>query len=375
MSRVVVALDAFKGALDQAKACQAVAEGLQTEWPALAVDICPLADGGEGTGAVFVAEGAKARVTTVVDAYGRPREARWYQWGSIALIEASEGSPYLPQHRRPGHPRSSTSFGTGALIRTALETKEVSEVWVALGGTGSVDGGIGLLAALGARFEDVQHRMLEPKVDNWDTIQQASLPRLAKPVTALVDVLVPLLGPSGALEGFGPQKGLSLSEARAWTPSLRHFAQAVDSQALETPGAGAAGGMGFALAALGARIASGAEFVAEKVGLRERLRAADWVVTGEGRMDEQSLMGKVVAVVLAEAKRARIPAIAVAGQIPWDLSRFYESGLAWAEPITTQPIALEEAIAQTGDALRAAGARVARIMQMIAEGEKGHVQG
>lgn len=375
MARVLVALDAFKGSLDQVRACEVVRNGLHQAWDDLDVDLCPLADGGEGTGAVLLAEGAQVHHMESVDAYGRPHRARWYKWGRIALVEASEGSPYVPEGDRPLHAWASTSAGTGVLIKNALEDPEIESIWVALGGTGSVDGGMGLLAALGAEFFDGAGRPLEALATQWSAVAEVRLPKMGgRPITALCDVMVPLLGPHGALETFGPQKGLSLEEARVGNVALGQFADRVAGWARDLPGAGAAGGMGFALAALGAELTSGARFLAEHVGLRERMEQADWVITGEGRLDQQSLMGKVVAVVLELGLETRTPVIALAGQLPSDLDPFFRRGLAFAEPLGPRPMTLAEALSLGEDCLQAAGVRLGWLLRwMRTKGDAGNV--
>ncbi len=203
---------------------------------------------------------------------------------------------------------------------------------------------------------------------------EARLPQIGCPITALSDVMVPLLGPEGALETFGPQKGLSLEEARIGNGALAQFSERVASGARDLPGAGAAGGMGFALAALGAELTSGAQFLADRVRLRERMEQADWVITGEGRLDQQSLMGKVVGVVLQLGIATSTPIIALAGQLPADLGPFFRQGLSFAEPLAPRPMTLADALNLSEQSLQAAGVRLGRLLQwMRTKGEAGNV--
>lgn len=359
MPRVLIAMDSFKGSLTAGTACRAFAEGLRRVSPALTADCCPLADGGEGTGDVLGGEIVPVRV---VDTYGRPADARWIRHGRVAVVEASAGSPYLSPERRPGPANVSTSRGTGLLVRSALADPAVDEVWVALGGTGTVDGGIGFLDALGAHFYDYQDHPLDAVMGNWHKVERVTLPHLAKRVVGLADVWVPLLGVDGALARFGPQKGLSSADARRLGPSLARFSERINSRAAAAPGAGAAGGIGFALAALGAELVSGARWIAQAVGLSDRVQQADWVVTGEGCLDEQSLLGKVVSEVLAVARRNGRPVWAVAGTVPLNLNRFYEAGLTAAESLVSGPMDVKDAQNATERFLEAAGERFGRML-------------
>ncbi|MCY0877647.1 MAG: glycerate kinase [Firmicutes bacterium] len=358
---VLIACDAFKGSVNQQDAASAIARGLARGFPGLKVDLCPLADGGEGSGLIVKSRGGQAFSQVVPDAYGSPHVAEWVYYEGIALVESAQGSPYVPPGRRPGSALTTTSRGTGELVSAALGHPNVREVWVALGGTGCVDGGIGFLGALGATFYDRDGRLLDPVVASWARVEQVVLPPLAKPVVGLSDVWVPLLGEHGALRLFGPQKGLRREEVEAAEVALAHFAKAINPQAASLPGAGAAGGIGFALRALGASLRPGAAWFAEWCQLSERMAEADLVVTGEGRLDQQSLLGKVVSVVLEESGRQHKPVIALAGEIPDDLSAFYQAGLTSAWPIVPGPVTLEAAVSHTREWLEAAGERLGRL--------------
>ncbi|MCY0899442.1 MAG: glycerate kinase [Firmicutes bacterium] len=359
---VLVACDAFKGALNQAAVVEAIAAGLRRGYPSVRVDACPLADGGEGSSLLMQARGGQVHSVTVADAYGAPHVAHWVSYQGIALVESAEGSPYVPPDRRPAASAlTTTSRGTGELIQAALEHPEVREVWVALGGTGCVDGGIGLLGALGAKFYDSQGRQLAPVVGSWAKVLRVVLPRLAKPLVGLADVWVPLLGVNGALERFGPQKGLRLEEMAEAEAALQQFAESVRPGLADHPGAGAAGGIGFALLALGASLQPGARWWAEWSHLPQRIAASDVVITGEGRLDEQSLMGKVVSIVLEEGRRQQKPVVVLAGEIPDDLTPFYAAGLTSAWSIVTGPVPLRDALAKTEGWLREAGERLGRL--------------
>ncbi len=365
MRTVLVAADSFKGGLDQQSVCHALAEGIRRGCHSrVDLDLCPLADGGEGTGLVVSSWGGAVEWLIAEDAYGRPRRAQWIRYHRTALVEASQGSPYVPPGDRPFGARRTTSRGTGQLLRHALEDPGIEDVWLALGGSGSVDGGLGLLVELGARFFDRKGGVLEPSLEILDAIWRAEFPTLSKPVTVLADVMVPLSGPTGALRQFGPQKGLPLSQALTLDGQLGEFSERVAPGAGGMPGAGAAGGMGFALGALGARIVSGADWLAARSRLDERAARADLVVTGEGRLDPQSLMGKVISVVLKSARKAGKPVVVIAGQIPEDMRQYYDSGVSLALALPRGPMTLEESIHHTEALVRASGEQIGRMLDL-----------
>lgn len=366
-TRVLVAMDAFKGALSQIDVGEALKRGLQRGYGAdLTVELCPLADGGEGTGHLFGALGAQMRQTTVADAYGRPRSARWWIMNGLALVESAEATPYLDPQVRPAQSAlTTTSRGTGQVIQAALADPAVNTVVVALGGTGSVDGGMGLLAELGAVFFDAQGGVLDPEARFWEAVASCRLPGLIKPVIALVDVLVPLLGSRGMLRGFGPQKGLTPDEIDRAEPALAHFGSVVSRTACDLPGAGAAGGMGFGLGALGVPLRSGAAWWAERVGLRQRVGQSQVVITGEGSLDAQSLWGKAVSVVLESAQEQHRPVIAVAGQLGHDLEPLYQAGLTAALAIGPGPEEWGQALSHTAINLERTGQSLGRLLRVL----------
>ncbi len=370
--RIVLAPDSFKGTATQQQVAAALERGLRRGWGrSLDVETRLMADGGEGTADIFVNAGALWVPEVVHDAYGRPRQAGWARHGAIGIVEAAQGSPYVPPADRPASVLETTSRGTGELVQAAWNHPQVTEVWVALGGSGCVDGGMGLLDALGAKFYDREGRSLQPRVPNWPRVARIDLPALKKPVRVLADVWVPLLGPDGALQMFGPQKGLDQEKARELEPDLEHFAACLGPGLASSPGAGAAGGMGAALAALGAHLTRGAEWIAERTELAAAVSRADLVVTGEGRMERQSLVGKVVGVVLDHARKAHVPAVVVAGSIPDDLGPFYQRGLSFALALGREPRESLKALADTERDLEAAGETLGRMLCVASAMRKG----
>jgi glycerate 2-kinase len=322
--RVVLAPDKFAGTLSAAEAAAAMAAGWAQARPGDELVLAPMADGGEGTIDVLAAAvpGAELVDEQVADARGRACPAVWLRLpDGRAMVESAQAcglSRLAPADRDP---LRTTSYGVGQLLRAAAASG-AREVVVGLGGSATVDGGAGMATGLG-------HRLLRAdgngvKVGGtWvrDVAAVRPGPSLGVPVTVASDVTNPLLGPDGAAPVFGPQKGADAAAVALLEEGLRVLADVVERDLpggpwRDRPGAGAAGGMGFALMAFcGARIVPGAEAMGSLVGLEDALAGAGAVVTGEGSLDASSLAGKAPAHVLARARAHGARAMAVAGRI------------------------------------------------------------
>ena len=327
MSAVVLAPDSFKGSITAADACAALAAGWREVDPAAELVVRPMADGGEGTLDAFAAAVPRARRMPVVvtGPDGRDIEAAWLllppsadapAGTGVVELASTSGIELLGDARLPldAHTR-----GFGEAIAAALD-HGVTRLVLGIGSSASTDGGAGLLRALGARFRDGDGLRSLADVDVLDVTEL----RMPPPggVLVLSDVTNPLLGPTGAAAVFGPQKGLGPDDVPGADASLSRWAGVV-AAALPgadpaAPGAGAAGGTGFALQAWGARLVSGSAEVAELIGLAGAVAAASLVVTGEGSFDAQSAAGKAPAQVLAVAAAAGVPVALVAGRIAAD---------------------------------------------------------
>lgn len=361
--RIVLAPDAFKGSLSQTEVADALQEGICRRYRgALQFDRCLMADGGEGTAELLAGTGAEVREIEVVDAYGRARPACYWKRGRVAITEAAQSSPFCPPESRLGSALRTTSWGTGQLLQACLSDPEVDEVWLGLGGSGCSDGGIGFLAALGAEFRGTNRERLDDDVKNWLQITTAQVPKLAKKVIGLVDVMAPLTGPRGAMYQFGPQKGLTREECVWGDHALSHWASKIAPTSKKVRGAGAAGGIGFALHLMGGELVSGAQFVARHIGLKAGIEEADLVLTGEGRLDTQSLEGKVVPTVLCMARGASTPTVVVAAEVPDDLTEFYRLGMTFALPITRAPMAVETAMRSARSLVTSSGETLGQIL-------------
>ncbi|GAA3363220.1 glycerate kinase [Saccharopolyspora gregorii] len=330
---VLIAPDKFKGSLTAPEVANALAAGL----PGVEVRLAPIADGGDGTVDAAIATGYRRMQARVTGPVGAPLAADFALLGDQAVVELASASGLALLPTRELAPMTASSFGTGELIRAALDAGARTIV-LGVGGSACTDGGAGMLAALGARLLADAGRPLPPGGGGLVELAEVDLsgldPRLADADIVLAsDVDNPLLGERGAAHVYGPQKGADPTQVRLLDAALRSWSGAVTRaggrEAADEPGAGAAGGVGYAaLAVLGARQRPGADLVLELVGFDAALPGAGLVLTGEGSVDEQTLHGKGPAAVAARAAAAGVPAIAVAGRCSLAPERLRDAGFA-----------------------------------------------
>jgi len=376
--RVVVAPDSFGGALDSVGVANAIARGWLSVRPDDTVIRRPMADGGEGTLAALATaleDGAERRSLATVDALGRPIEAEWLlvDEGRGAFIEmaAASGLARLaPAERTAENVRLASTRGTGELIRAALDAG-VERITIGLGGSATNDGGAGLLRALGVRILDAAGTEL---ADGGAALAAAARidaagidPRLADVALVVAsDVTNPLCGPRGASATYGPQKGADPATVEELDGALAAFGRAIEAatgrRVADLPGAGAAGGTTAGLLGFtGAVVRPGVEVIAELVRLGEALEAADLVITGEGRADEQTLHGKAAMGVAALAGARHTPVVLLCGALgPGAEALETATALTLVQPIPDGPLSLEAAMADTRRLLEDAAARLAR---------------
>ena len=338
MAHVLVAPDKFKGTLTAAEVAAHVATGLRSAHPDLDVVAAPVADGGDGTLDAAVAAGFRRVAATVTGPLGAPVEAAFALRGSTAVVElaAASGLALLGERRAA---RDATSRGTGELIRAALDAG-ADEIVLGVGGSASTDGGAGMLQALGARLLDAHDAELAPGGAALIKLARVDLSALDVRLrdtrfTLASDVDNPLLGAQGAAAVYGPQKGASARDVELLDAALTRWSRLVDVAAAARPGAGAAGGVGYAaLAVLNAALRPGIEVVLELIGFADRLTGASLVITGEGALDEQTLHGKAPMGVAAAAQRAGIPVVAVCGMCTLPADRLAGAGIDAAYALT-----------------------------------------
>jgi glycerate kinase len=370
---VVIAPDSFKGSLDAQAVCEAIARGLRRVWPDAGIRACPMADGGEGTLGAVLSRGGERRQREVTGAGGKPRVAAYgivnSREGVTAVIEAAEvvGITDLDGMSLPVTARATQ--GIGELIRVLLDA-DVRRFMIGLGGSSTNDGGAGMLAALGLKLVDAAGRDIAPTPERLASLSVVDAhgldPRLAQSsITIMSDVNNPLCGERGATAIFGPQKGVRAEAIAAIDATLARYAvlaeRAVGSNAAAKPGAGAAGGLGFALQLVGGSFRSGAEVVADLIGLDAALAGADWAFTGEGRTDLQTLLRKAPYVVAERARAAHVPITLLSGAVDAaalpELGRVFDGCFA----LPSGPMTLADCIANADLLLADRAEQVGRV--------------
>ncbi len=372
--RVLLAIDSFKGSVSSAQAESAVAEGVRRIWPDAEVSALPLADGGEGTLDAVAACGGEIVTCEVAGPLGDRASARMLVDAEreSAVIEMAEaaGIGYSPCTESAA--LAATTYGVGELMLHAVRAG-AKTLYIGLGGSAANDGGAGMLQALGARLVDDHGRDIAPGLAGLEQVAGVDLVPAVRAldgvrIVVLSDVENPLVGRRGALAVFGGQKGLPTGDVEAvakydsWMVGYGRLLDAAIAEAraqgllrvpedartfgsvLGVPGAGAAGGLGAALLALGAELRSGVETVLDLVGFDERVRDVDLVITGEGNMDEQSAAGKAPVGVARRSKRYGKPVVAVVGGRADNLDAVYEQGIDLVLPICRKPMDLEQAL-------------------------------
>ena len=364
--KILVAPDKFKGSLNAREVAENIALGLRDVLPDAVINTMLVADGGEGT-ADAICQACGEKVTCAAhDALGREIEAE-YGWLSDRATAVMEMSAAAGMWRIPPGERDllrTDTFGVGEMIRDAAR-RGAKEILVGLGGSATNDGGFGMARALGFQFLANEHEVETPaELVNLAQIKSAAS-RLSIGITAAVDVQNPLLGPRGATRIFGPQKGGTPEQLETLERALKRLAEVVANDlgcnCRDVPGAGAAGGLGFGLMSFcGANIKPGFDVVAEFIGLRNAIAKADFVITGEGRLDEQSLEGKAPAGVARLARKSGKRVFAIAGsasQTP-AVRALFDEVLILARP----PITPEQSIARAPDLLRERARELAGMM-------------
>ncbi|MBZ6204632.1 glycerate kinase [Streptomyces olivaceus] len=371
--RVLVAADKFKGSLTAVEVAERVTAGLRRVVPDVRVEALPVADGGDGTVAAAVAAGFERREVRVAGPLGDEVTAAYALREGTAVVEMAEASGL---HRLPGGvlaPLTASTRGSGELLRAALDAGARTIVF-GVGGSATTDGGAGMLAALGARFLNADGRPVAPGGGGLARLASADLsgldPRLADVELVLAsDVDNPLTGPKGAPAVYGPQKGASPDDVTALDAALGHFAKVLEGTEgvgaraagyARSPGAGAAGGIGFGAMLLGARFRPGIEVMLDVLGFAPALERADLVITGEGSLDEQTLHGKAPAGVAAAARAAGKEVVAVCGRLALPAEALGRAGIRRAYPLTDVEPDVAKCIADAGPILERVAEAVAR---------------
>ncbi|HDR7705552.1 MULTISPECIES: glycerate kinase [Bacillus] len=377
--KVVIASDSYKESLKAIEVCEAIERGFRAIFPNAKYVKIPIGDGGEGTVESLV-DATGGRIISI-SVTGPLRESVQAFYGvskdkKTAFIEmaAASGLQHVPVEKR--NPLITTTKGTGELILHALN-QGAEYIILGLGGSATNDGGAGMLAALGVRFINDKGEVIDPSGGTLHSIVAIDFsqmdPRLkGVKIEAACDVDNPLVGMQGASFVFGRQKGANIEMMKELDENLKHYANIlkryVSSDVSEIPGAGAAGGMGAAvISVLKGDLRRGIEIVLDYTNFDKHIEDADLIITGEGRIDEQTAYGKAPVGVAGRAKRFSVPVIAIGGSVSSDYSAVYEKGIDAVFSITTRPMTLEEAYRVAEENIEMTTKNIATVWKIASE--------
>ncbi|MGW3498274.1 glycerate kinase [Streptomyces sp. NPDC001020] len=368
---MLIAADKFKGSLTAVEVAERVTTGLRRVVPGLEVEALPVADGGDGTVDAAVVAGFERREVRVAGPLGREVTAAFALRGDTAVVEMAEASGLQRLPAGVFAPLTASTYGSGELLLAALDAG-VRTIVFGAGGSATTDGGAGMLSALGARFLGAEGEPVRPGGGGLAALARADLsdldPRLSSVDLVLAsDVNNPLTGPTGAPAVYGPQKGASPAEVKTLDAALAHYVkvleEAVGPRAAEyavSPGAGAAGGLGYGALLVGARFRPGIEVMLDALGFASALERASLVITGEGALDEQTLHGKAPVGVAAAARAAGKKVVAVCGRLALTPRALARAGIRQAYPLTEVEPDVATCIAEAGPLLEQVAERIAR---------------
>lgn len=372
--RVVIASDSFKGSNPSHRIGQKISEGVLKVFPDADIEIVPIGDGGEGTvDAVIYEMNGSIRELTVTGPLGEPVKASYGKAGHVAVIEmaSASGLPLVPDKKK--NPLKTTTYGTGELIKDALD-QGCTKILVAIGGSATNDGGVGMAQALGYSFKDASGSEIGyggGELKKTASIDASGASKLldAAEIDIMCDVSNPLCGPTGASAVYGPQKGADPEMVKTLDENLAHLAKTVKTQLgsdhRDTPGSGAAGGLGFGLISFAkGELRSGIEAVLEAINFDEKVKEADLVITGEGKMDGQSIYGKAPVGVAKFAKKYDIPVLAMVGDIGKGIEAVYDHGIDSVMSNVNRAMPLKDAMAESADLMVDAAERAMRMIRI-----------
>lgn len=366
--KIIIAVDSFKGTLSAKEACTIISGEISALLPSANIIIKPMADGGEGTAdAMLTAMGGtwiKKEVTGPLPDMKVNAGFAWFQNESTALVEMASASGIQLLSKSQLNPMLTTTYGTGQLIKAALQ-KKPKKIILAVGGSATVDGGVGAAMALGWNFLDNSGKPIPLGGQGLAQIAKIVKPQILNlvPVEVLCDVDNPLCGPHGGAAVFGPQKGATPEMVNQLENALSHLADLVKTQLnieiKNVPGSGAAGGLAAgAIAFMNAKLVPGIETVIAQSHLNNELTDADWIITGEGSFDHQSLRGKVVSGIAKVAKKYNVPTAVIAGSVNISPEEYRKFGIIAAVPCRTEGMSLDYALENARELLKAAAKKL-----------------
>lgn len=375
MMKIIVAVDSFKGSITTVMAADTIENGIKKVFPQADVVKIPMADGGEGTvDTLVIGTGGIKKQVEVTDPLGGKIIAEYGMInGDTAVIEmaAASGLPLVPEDKR--NPMVTTSYGTGELIKAALD-EGCRKIIMGVGGSATNDAGVGMTQALGMSFKDNKNNEIGyggGSLSNISSIDSEGLDERLKECEFMIasDVTNKLCGDEGASAIYGPQKGATKEMIKILDKNLRHLAKKIkddcNKDVLDIPGCGAAGGLPTLLLTYGnVALKSGIEIVLDTINFEKHLPNTDLVITGEGRIDKQSVFGKVPVGVAEKAKKYDIPVLAIVGGIGEGASSVYEYGVDSIMSIVNKPMPLSEAMENSTELLEDVTERVMRSIKM-----------
>lgn len=375
--KVIIATDSFKGSASSVEVANYIENGIKKINKNLVIKKIPIADGGEGTVEILI-EGNEKGIYKYLEVSGPLKLATTARYGvinqRIAIMEMAEASGIQLIKKEDLNPFITTTYGVGEIIKEILNTG-IREIYIGIGGSSTNDGGAGMLACLGAKFYDSKGEEIGYTPNDLKFISKIDLTNFDKriketKIIVLSDVNNVLCGKNGASYVYGPQKGADKKEVIELDSILKRYGDLIDKMynkkySLE-PGSGAAGGLGFALLSIcGAEIKPGVETIMELIDFESEIKNADLVITGEGRIDNQSINGKVPIGVTRIAKKYNIPVIAVVGSSDKNLMNIYKNGVDLVLDIINEPMHLEDAILNVKELLEFTGEKVAKILNLM----------
>ncbi|WP_343997488.1 glycerate kinase [Streptomyces thermocarboxydovorans] len=368
---MLVAADKFKGSLTAVEVAERVTAGLRRVVPDVRVEALPVADGGDGTVAAAVAAGFERREVQVTGPTGDEVTAAYALRDGTAVVEMAEASGLQRLPEGVLAPLTATTYGSGELLRAALDAGARTIVF-GVGGSATTDGGAGMLSALGARFLKADGEPVAPGGGGLADLASADLSGLDERLSSIEFVLAsdvdnPLTGPKGAPAVYGPQKGASPEDVERLDAALAHYAKVLEgelgakaAELAASPGAGAAGGIGYGALLVGARFRPGIEVMLDVLGFAPALERADLVITGEGSLDQQTLHGKAPAGVASAARAAGKEVVAVCGRLALPPETLGKAGIRRAYALTDIEPDVQKCITEAGPILERTAERIAR---------------
>ncbi|MBQ8603949.1 MAG: glycerate kinase [Oscillospiraceae bacterium] len=376
MKKIILIPDSFKGTVTAGQFCSIGEKVLKKYFPSCAVISLPLADGGEGTTDCFLQMDGYEKINlTVKNAFMEDIPVYYARKGKTAVMEMAMCAS-LPQAKDRENPSLTTTYGAGQMIRHAVENG-AAKIIIGLGGSSTNDAGAGMAAALGVKFYDDKNNDFIPTGGTLDTVKYFDITECKKllngvEILAMCDIDNPLYGKNGAAYIFSPQKGADEAMVQQLDANLQHIA-AVSADILDADysnhrGAGAAGGMGFGVCAfLGGSLKPGVNLILEEINFSEEIKDADLVITGEGRIDSQSLSGKAVVGIARASQPAGVPVIAVVGNMTDGFEPAYEQGLTAVFSTNHTPQSMEQAAANAHANLEKTMENLARTISALSK--------